>query len=245
MSIFSKNNKKKIALALACASIFGGKSSLAAQNTGKVGGEVVSSKKMGNLTKGLIIGGSILGGAGLIYEILGDTVIYKAPTIGKKLFLSLKVKMLTQNVKNTLKKFRYIDEIEDESLKDKLYKINFTVKDREVNRVNMIGEYLKSKNEFDGNLSHIQVVDKLEEKATDEGIKALFLTCDIKLISDYLNNISKFNLKNDSLILKVENEYKTFTLTMKEKKLEITCAYDLKNPFGNDKVFNYKIVLKI
>ena len=54
--------------------------------------------------------------------------------------------MLTQNVKNTLKKFRYIDEIEDESLKDKLYKINFTVKDREVNRVNMIGEYLKSKN---------------------------------------------------------------------------------------------------
>ena len=61
---------------------------------------------MGKLTKGLIIGGSILGGAGLIYEILGDTVIYKAPTIGKKLFLSLKVKMLTQNVKNTLKKFR-------------------------------------------------------------------------------------------------------------------------------------------
>ena len=37
MSIFNKNNKKKIALALACASIFGGKSSLAAQNTGKVG----------------------------------------------------------------------------------------------------------------------------------------------------------------------------------------------------------------
>jgi len=38
MSIFSKNNKKKVALALACASIFGGKSSLAAQNTGRVGG---------------------------------------------------------------------------------------------------------------------------------------------------------------------------------------------------------------
>ncbi len=83
MSIFNKNNKKKIALALACASIFGGKSSLAAQNTGKVGGAIVSSNKMGTLTKSLIIGGSILGGAGLIYEILGDTVIDKAPTILK------------------------------------------------------------------------------------------------------------------------------------------------------------------
>ena len=58
MSIFSKNNKKKIALALACASIFGGKSSLAAQNIDKVGGAVVSSHKMGTLTKSLIIGGS-------------------------------------------------------------------------------------------------------------------------------------------------------------------------------------------
>jgi len=38
MSIFSKNNKKKLALALACASVLGGKSSLAAQNIDKVGG---------------------------------------------------------------------------------------------------------------------------------------------------------------------------------------------------------------
>ena len=38
---------------------------------------------MGKLTKGLIIGSSILGGAGLIYEILGDTVIDKAPTLFK------------------------------------------------------------------------------------------------------------------------------------------------------------------
>ena len=35
MSIFSKNNKKKIALALACASVLSGKSSLAAQNKGE------------------------------------------------------------------------------------------------------------------------------------------------------------------------------------------------------------------
>ncbi|MBR0184297.1 MAG: hypothetical protein IJQ10_04030, partial [Clostridia bacterium] len=41
------------------------------------------SKSMSNLTKGLIIGGSILG-AGLIgYEVLGDTVIDKAPTLLK------------------------------------------------------------------------------------------------------------------------------------------------------------------
>ena len=38
MSIFNKNNKKKIALAVACASILSGKTSLAAQNTGRVGG---------------------------------------------------------------------------------------------------------------------------------------------------------------------------------------------------------------
>ena len=38
---------------------------------------------MGTLTKSLIIGGSILGGAGLIYEVLGDTVIDKAPTLLK------------------------------------------------------------------------------------------------------------------------------------------------------------------
>ena len=83
MSIFSKNSKKKLVLALACASVLNSKTSLAAQNTGKVGGAVVSSKKMGKLTKGLIIGSSILGGAGLIYEILGDTVIDKAPTLFK------------------------------------------------------------------------------------------------------------------------------------------------------------------
>ena len=38
MSMFGKNNKKKLALALACASILGGRNSLAVQNTGKVGG---------------------------------------------------------------------------------------------------------------------------------------------------------------------------------------------------------------
>ena len=38
---------------------------------------------MGTLTKSLIIGGSILGGAGLIYEVLGDTVIDEAPTLLK------------------------------------------------------------------------------------------------------------------------------------------------------------------
>ena len=83
MSIFSKNNKKKIALALACASVLSGKSSLAAQNTGKVGGAIASSKKMSNLTKSLITGVSVFG-AGLIgYEILGDTVFGKAPTLLK------------------------------------------------------------------------------------------------------------------------------------------------------------------
>jgi len=38
---------------------------------------------MVKLTKGLIIGSSVLGGAGLIYEVLGDTVIDEAPTLLK------------------------------------------------------------------------------------------------------------------------------------------------------------------
>ena len=47
---------------------------------------------MGTLTKSLIIGGSILGGTGLIYEILGDTGVINVPTIGKKLIPSLEEK---------------------------------------------------------------------------------------------------------------------------------------------------------
>ena len=91
----SKFGRDKIALVLACASIFGGKTQ-AAQNvkTGQtvaaVGGATFDnskalkkSKSMSNLTKGLIIGGSILG-AGLIgYEVLGDIFIDKAPTLLK------------------------------------------------------------------------------------------------------------------------------------------------------------------
>ena len=38
MSIFNKNNKKRLALALACASVLGSETSLAVKNTGKVGG---------------------------------------------------------------------------------------------------------------------------------------------------------------------------------------------------------------
>ena len=243
MSIFNKNNKKKIALAVACASTLSGKISLAAQNIDKVGGAVVSSHKMGTLTKSLIIGGSILGGTGLIYEILGDTGVINVPTIGKKLIPSLKEKELIQNIKNILKKFKYVDEIKDNSLNDELCKINFTVKNREINRYNMLGNYLKSKNEFDEELSRIQVNSKTD-KLTDEGIKALFLFCDIKLISDYLNNNLKFNLKNDSLTFKNESMRVTYTLTMKEKNLEITCTYSGDNPFGNGDAWNYKMLLK-
>ena len=88
-------NKNKIALVLACASIFGGKTqaaqnvkteqSLGAVRRGEASDSsktLKKSKSMSNLTKGLIMGGSILG-AGLGYEVLGDTVIVKAPTLLK------------------------------------------------------------------------------------------------------------------------------------------------------------------
>lgn len=81
MKGFSKN---KTALLLACISVLGNKTS--AMNTSpkpQTIGAVTSSKKS-NLTKlkiAGIIGGSILG-AGLIYEILGDTIL-DVPTILK------------------------------------------------------------------------------------------------------------------------------------------------------------------
>lgn len=53
--------KDKIALFLACASILGGKNSLAAVKPGLVREAVISSKKMSNLTRGFTIGSLILG----------------------------------------------------------------------------------------------------------------------------------------------------------------------------------------
>ena len=73
-----KFGKGKIALFLACASIFGGKTQAAqnvktSQTVAAVGGAtfdnskaIKKSKKMSNLTKGLIIGGSALGVGGII-----------------------------------------------------------------------------------------------------------------------------------------------------------------------------------
>ena len=75
--------KDKIALFLACASILGGKTSLAAVKPNSVGGAVNSSKKMSSLAKGFTIGGLLLGAGLLGYEVLGDTVIDKAPTLLK------------------------------------------------------------------------------------------------------------------------------------------------------------------
>lgn len=87
-----KFNKNKIALLLACASVLGNKASAMStspkpaekpQTVGGVGGATTSYKKS-NLNKlkiAGIIGGSIVS-AGLIYEILGDTV-FDFPTVLK------------------------------------------------------------------------------------------------------------------------------------------------------------------
>lgn len=91
----SKFGRNKIALLLACASIFGVKTqaaqnikteqSLGAVASGALGNSraLKKSKSMSNLTVGLTIGGSV-GVAGLIgYEVLGDTVFDNAPTLLK------------------------------------------------------------------------------------------------------------------------------------------------------------------
>lgn len=123
----SKFGRDKIALVLACASIFGGKTQAAQnvkteQSLGAVrrGGATFDnskalkkSKSMSNLTKGLIIGGSILG-AGLIgYEVLGDTVIDKAPTL-LKLIRGKKQGKDEQVAKENMQKiYNEIDRIEN------------------------------------------------------------------------------------------------------------------------------------
>jgi len=122
----SKFGRDKIALVLACASIFGGKTqaaqnvkteqSLGAVRRGEASDSsktLKKSKSMSNLTKGLIIGGSILG-AGLIgYEVLGDTVIDKAPTL-LKLIRGKKQGKDEQIAKENMQKiYNEIDRIEN------------------------------------------------------------------------------------------------------------------------------------
>jgi hypothetical protein len=122
----SKFGRDKIALVLACASIFGGKTqaaqnvkteqSLGAVRRGEASDSsktLKKSKSMSNLTKGLIIGGSILG-AGLIgYEVLGDTVIDKAPTL-LKLIRGKKQGKDEQVAKENMQKiYNEIDRIEN------------------------------------------------------------------------------------------------------------------------------------
>ena len=105
MSKFGKLDKKQVALALGLASFLGGRASAmnsnknqvkSSQSLGAVGGAtsknnsnllaspkmLKKSKSMSNLTKVLIGVGSVLG-VGLTYEVLGDTLIDKAPTILK------------------------------------------------------------------------------------------------------------------------------------------------------------------
>ena len=97
----SKSSKNKIALFLACASILGGKTSAmnksqSSQSLAAVGGATFNnnfesvnprifkkSKSMSHLIRGLIVGGSVLGAGLLGYEILGDTVFKKSPTLLK------------------------------------------------------------------------------------------------------------------------------------------------------------------
>ena len=121
----SKFGRDKIALVLACASIFGGKTqaaqnvkteqSLGAVRRGEASDSsktLKKSKSMSNLTKGLIIGGSILG-AGLGYEVLGDTVIDKAPTL-LKLFRGRKQGKDEQVAKENMQKiYNEIDKMEN------------------------------------------------------------------------------------------------------------------------------------
>ena len=92
-----KLGNDKIALFLACASVLGGKAqaintnkSQSPQSVAAVGEAVTTSKKMGKLTKSVIIASSSIVGAGLIYEVLGDTIINKAPTLFKLLRGNLK-----------------------------------------------------------------------------------------------------------------------------------------------------------
>ena len=155
MSIFNKNNKKKIALAVACASILSGKISLAAQNIDKVGGAVASSKKMSKLTKGLIIGGSVLGAAELINEGVGIFTNADAWYKGKfsvangiKHILATtpeERKILTQKILEVVDSFPNVDKI-DLSEKYKAYQGKDSNLDEVLSRVEI--EFSKRNNKL-------------------------------------------------------------------------------------------------
>jgi hypothetical protein len=166
MSIFSKNNKKKIALALACASIFGDKSSLAAQNTGKVGGAIASSKKMGDFTKGFITGGCVIGGTILVagYAIANEIAGYNGsrhPLLVKfsfaRLYAEHKEAKEQQQKEQALEKQEQEDRILSEKEKEvkKIADYIFGIynvlleKNKEVAKKNFIAKYSSTGVNFD------------------------------------------------------------------------------------------------
>jgi len=80
---------------------------------------------MVSLTKGLIIGGSILGGAGLIYEILGDKVIDKAPTLFKLIRGKSSDKPEKQNDEKPEYSKEYLDYLKQEKEEEQNRKIPY------------------------------------------------------------------------------------------------------------------------
>ena len=197
MSIFSKDNKKILALALACASILSGKTSLAAQNTGKLG--VVAPKKMSDFTKGFITGGCAIGGTILVagYAIANEIAGYNGsrhPLLGKfsfaRLYAEHKEAKEQQQKEQEYKKAWEKQEQEDRILSEKekevkkiadyifgIYNV-LLEKNKEVAKKNFIAKYSSTGVNFDEayNLIHQMIQDanddnkKFDYKKYSDGI---------------------------------------------------------------------------
>ena len=182
MSIFSKNNKKKIALAVACASILSGKTSLAAPNIDKVGGAVASSKKMGDFTKGFITGGCAIGGTILVagYAIANEIAGYNGsrhPLLGKfsfaRLYAEHKEAKEQQEYKKALEKQEQEDRVLSEKEKEvkkiadyifEIYKI-LLEKNKEVAKKNVLTKYSSTGVSFEEAYS---LIHQMFEDANDD-----------------------------------------------------------------------------
>ena len=180
--------RRKIALALACASILGGKTQ--AMNTNKSQSRqtlaavgvfdnskaLKSHKSMSNLTKGLIAAGAVLGATELLNEGLG--IFTKADTWYKGEFSivngirHLFKKQVKPDERQALvdKILDVINTFETEDSIKKKFKNNQDIKDKKVKIKAKIIEYRKSKGEFDR--INIEAFERDDDPPTDESPEA-------------------------------------------------------------------------
>lgn len=187
MSIF---DKKKVAFMLACASFFGGKNSLAVESSNSVGGVVTPRKKMNNLTKGLITGGSIIGVITLLYATRKKWMPSRHNEKKEIKALRNDEKKKIEVLNNILKKIGEVD--------TKIHRI-LNVKQND-DLMSCFETYLKDRNEKTkiNELDYFQINNHKLVYAQDELVKVYFVNCVNKITKVFDKKISPDTNDNDN-----------------------------------------------